>query len=90
MELEKAMRGAASRRLAEGIETRDPIIDAQRLSERPAASRLLTIVAVLSALLLAGVTVSYLADIPPAHILIVALGIFWLFGWRIFKWRKRS
>jgi hypothetical protein len=88
VELLKAMRGAAKRRL--DTEPRDPVSHGQRFEAQPRAPRLLIAVVVLSALLLIGLIISYLADIPPAHILITALGLFWLFGWRIFRVFKRS
>jgi hypothetical protein len=87
-ELQKAMRGAANRKLAAGVEPRDHVARGLAFQERPAAPRFLIVAAVLLVLLIAGLMLSYLAKVPPAHILIIALGLFWLFGWRIFKRRK--
>jgi hypothetical protein len=69
-------------------EPRNPVRDALRFEQRPATSRLLIIGAGLCVLLLVGIIVSYLAKIPPAHILIIGLGIFWVFGRQVFRRRK--
>jgi hypothetical protein len=88
MELQKAMRGAANRKLAGGTEPRDEMAHGLAFQERPATPRLLIVAAVLLVLLVIGLAVSYLSNVAPSHILIIAFGLFWLFGWRIFKRSK--
>ena len=88
-ELQKGMRGAANRKLAAGFETRDPVARGLGFQKRPAIPRFLIVVAAFCAFLLVGLALSYLRTVPPAHILIIAIGLFWIFGWRIFRWRKR-
>ncbi len=78
-ELARAMRGVARRKLAAGIEPRDPISKGMRFEDRQPFPRVLITIAVLSALVLVAVVVSKLAEIPPAHIFIVAFSI--ALGW---------
>ena len=85
IEIEKAMRGAARRKLTAGIEPRDPVRDARRFQEQSPAPRWLIVAAGVLALLVIGLALSYLANVPPAHIVIVALLLFWIFGWRTFR-----
>jgi hypothetical protein len=87
-ELQNAMRGAANRKIAAGIEPRDQVARGLAFQERPHAPRFLIVAAVLCAFLLVGLALSYLYGVPPSHILIIALGLFWVFGWG-FKRRKK-
>ncbi len=90
IELEKAAQAAAQRKLNAGIEPRDPVAGGLHFQQRHAAPRLLVVAAVLAVLLLIGLALSYLSTVPPTHIIIIGLGLFWVFGWRIFKRRKAS
>ncbi len=49
----------------------------------------LLIVAMVMALVLAGVAISYIAKIPPAHLLIITTGLLWV-GWQVRKGRRTS
>jgi hypothetical protein len=53
----------------------------------PPATRYLLVIAIITAIVLAGVVISYVAQIPPAHLLIIATGVLWL-GWQIRKGRR--
>ena len=79
-ELERAARGAARRKLNEGLEPRDPVRDGLRIQIRDRPPRLLIAFAILCVLGLVGLAVSYIASIPPAHIWIVLMiiGLLWL------------
>jgi hypothetical protein len=83
IELEKAMRGAAERKARDGVKPRDPISGGLHFQAPPATPRFLILAAVLMALLLGGLALSYLAHMPPTHILIIALGLWLVFGWGI-------
>jgi hypothetical protein len=87
-ELERAMRGDARKKLAAGIEPRDPVDRGRRFEKRRAVPIILIAIAVLGALTIVGFVVSYLITVPLAHIFIVllAIGTLWLFA----KGKKRS
>ena len=61
-----------------------------QFQERQTAPKWLVIVVLLAALLLAGLTLSYLYTIPPSHILIIGFALFWVFGWGIRKNRRSN
>ena len=84
LEIERAMRGAANRKLNEGLEQRDSVREGMRFEKPKAAPRILFAIFLLAALALVGLIVSYLASVPPAHIMIVALIIafMWILGRR--------
>ena len=90
IELEKAARAAAQRKLNAGLEPRDPVAGGMQFQERQTVPRWLILIAVLAALLLIGLTLSYLYTIPPSHILIIGFALFWVFGWGIRKNRRSN
>jgi Flp pilus assembly protein TadB len=73
IEIERAMRGAANRKLNEGLEQRDSLREGMRFEKPKGAPRILIALFALAALALIGLIVSYLASVPPAHIMIVGL-----------------
>ena len=88
IELEKAARAAAQRKLNAGLEPRDPVAGGMQFQERQTAPKWLVIVLILAALLTGGLTLSYLYTIPPSHLLIIGFGLFCLFSWGIRKNRR--
>lgn len=79
-EFERAARGAAQRKLNEGLEARDPVRAGRRFEKRPRGTRILAVIAILCVLAIIGLAMSYVVTIPPAHILIVlmAIGVLWV------------
>ncbi len=53
------------------------------------APRYLLAIAISAALVLAFLVLTYVAAIPPSHLLIIATGLLWL-GWQIRKHRRTS
>jgi Flp pilus assembly protein TadB len=88
IELERAARGAAQRKVAAGVEPRDPIDAGLHFQHRQVTPLRLIVAVVLAALVLVGLVLSYLYTVPPAHILIVALVLCWLVGWGVQKRKK--
>jgi hypothetical protein len=90
IEIEKAMRAAPQRKVNAGIPPRDPVSGGLHFQQRQAAPRWLIVAAVLAVLLIVGLALSYLYAVPPSHLLIIGLGLFWIFGWGIRKHRRSN
>jgi Flp pilus assembly protein TadB len=85
IELEKAMRAAAARRMRAGTAVYDPVAAGLRVHEPPPLPLLLVALIILCLVVLIAGIVWELAQVPPAHILIVAFVI----GLGVLRFRRR-
>lgn len=84
-ELEKAMRAHAQRQVNEGLAPRDPVAAGLRLVEPPPFPRMLVALTIVCVAVLVGGLLWELAQVPPAHILIVAF----IIGFVVLRFRPR-
>jgi hypothetical protein len=85
IELEKAMRARAQQRVNEGIAPRDPVAGGLRLYEPEPFPRLLVALIILCAVVVVTGLAWEIAQVPPAHILIVAIVV----GFGVLRLRRR-
>ena len=85
IELEKAMRAAAAKRIRPGTVVCDPVAAGLRLHEPPPLPRILVAMIIVSVVVLAAGSVWELAEVPPAHILTVVF----LIGVVVLRFRPR-
>jgi len=72
IKLEKTMRAHAQRKVNEGITPRDPLASGLRLAEPEPFPRILVALTIVCAVVLVAGLTWELAQVPPAHMLIVA------------------
>jgi hypothetical protein len=75
IKLEQAMRAHTQRKVNEGIAPRDPVAAGLQLHEPPPFPRMLVAMIILCAVVFVADLAWELAQVPPAHILIVAFVI---------------
>jgi hypothetical protein len=85
IELEKAMRAVAARRMRVETAAYDPVAAGLRLHEPPPLPRMLVAMIIVCVVVLVVGIVWELAQVPPAHILIVAFVI----GLAVLRLRRR-
>ncbi len=85
IKLEKAMRVHAQRQVNEGVAPRDPVAAGLQFHEPPPLPRMLVALIILCVVVLVGGLLWELAQVPPAHILIVAFVI----GLVVLRFRPR-
>jgi len=85
IELEKAMRAHAQRQVNEGLPPRNPVSAGLQLLEPPPFPRLLVALTIVCGVVFVAGLLWELAQVPPAHILIVAFIIAIVF----FRFRPR-
>jgi hypothetical protein len=85
IKLEKAMRAHAQRQVNEGIAPRNPVSAGLQLVEPPPLPRWLVALTIVCAVVFVGGLLWELAQVPPAHILIVAF----IIGFVVLRFRPR-
>jgi hypothetical protein len=85
LELAKAMRGHAQRQVNAGVTPRDPVAAGLRLNEPEPFPRLLVALVIVCAVVFIAGVLWEIAQVPPAHLLIIAFVI----GSVFFRFRPR-